>query len=394
MSGKRSFAKMQGCGGRQTLCGCGDCHLCLPLSFAASPHSCLWDTELNGELTPFHVMRKSNLRVAFHCSVCNHRFRNCVRDIEEKEIGCSFCAGHKICGQPSCVTCFQHSFAGHPRSQNWSFQNAMQPTDVMLSSNLPILFDCDVCSHTFQMPPNFITRSVQAAWCPFCAGKRRCGNIDCQPCFDRSFAAHPRSAFWCHERNGGIMPRDKAIGSDEKFWFKCEGQHEWQARLYSIKSGKWCPACRNKTEKTVGDWLSTKFSVVREKSFTWTVSAKGGHCRFDFYLPDHNILIELDGSQHYRPWSRGDLETLQARDAFKATGAVRNGFTLIRVLQEDVEYERGDWRTRTYNLVNQLSLAPPTYCTLYCSSVTQFRRYTNNCFRTWMARQEQTHSSV
>lgn len=382
------------CNGRRMLCGSIHCQQCFLLSFAASPHSQLWDSEANGGLTPFHVRRKSPTSAVFRCQVCGHSFRKAIRDIEKKKVACSFCAGNKICGQPACSVCFRNSFASHPRSKQWSEKNTLQPVEVTLASNIPRLFECEVCSHTFESPPNFVTRTtVQASWCPYCAGKRLCEDAQCVFCFQRSFAAHPRSKFWFHDRNGDVKPRDKAMGTDQKFWFRCENNHEWKVCLSSVKAGKWCPGCRNKTERTVGEWLATKFLVEREKGFPWAVTEAGGRCRFDFHLPIEHILIELDGSQHYRPLGfGGDLAAQQQRDAFKAAGAWSNGYTLLRLLQEDVEYERGDWRGRLEKLIRDLPEA--TYCTVFCSSVTQFRRYSNNCFRTWIARQQQLNGSI
>lgn len=46
-----------------------------------------------------------------------------------------------------------------------------------------------------------------------------------------------------------------------------------------------------------------KFNVqyIPEHSFNDCFGINGGHLRFDFYLPKHNIVIEFDGKQHFHP---------------------------------------------------------------------------------------------
>ena len=58
-------------------------------------------------------------------------------------------------------------------------------------------------------------------------------------------------------------------------------------------------------EQVVEDILkSLSIRYIREKSFNGCVSPKGRKLRFDFYLPDYNTLIEVDGEQHYHPVPR------------------------------------------------------------------------------------------
>lgn len=65
-----------------------------------------------------------------------------------------------------------------------------------------------------------------------------------------------------------------------------------------------------------------------------------GHCyRFDFYLPDHNLMIEYDGEQHFHPVPFGgdqdeaavDLRNTKDRDAIKTAYCVDNNINLLRI---------------------------------------------------------------
>jgi very-short-patch-repair endonuclease len=59
--------------------------------------------------------------------------------------------------------------------------------------------------------------------------------------------------------------------------------------------------------------------------------------RFDFYLPEHDLIIERDGQQHYYPVSlfAGDddnyMERQKANDAYKTKTAKSAGFRIARL---------------------------------------------------------------
>ena len=74
----------------------------------------------------------------------------------------------------------------------------------------------------------------------------------------------------------------------------------------------------------------------REKTFDNCRFPKSNYkARFDFYLPDYNILIEYDGIQHFEPVTKfgGEekLLTTQERDSFKNQWCKENNIILIRI---------------------------------------------------------------
>lgn len=71
-----------------------------------------------------------------------------------------------------------------------------------------------------------------------------------------------------------------------------------------------------------------------------TVNINGHNCRFDFYLPDYNLMIEYDGEHHYKPITYGVMSDEQARanleyrrelDQLKDDYCYRNGIDLLRI---------------------------------------------------------------
>ena len=66
--------------------------------------------------------------------------------------------------------------------------------------------------------------------------------------------------------------------------------------------------------------------------------------RFDFCIPTKNIIIELDGAQHFIQVNYcKPLDTIQARDIYKMKCALEKGYKIIRIFQEDVYNNDKTW---------------------------------------------------
>ena len=105
-------------------------------------------------------------------------------------------------------------------------------------------------------------------------------------------------------------------------------------------SGSGCPKCRtSKGELQVIDWLNNKnISYIYQKKFNNCLSPKGWALIFDFYLYDKNIIIEVDGEQHYHPCkmrnyniSQSQVNWIQLKDEIKNNYCKSNGITILRI---------------------------------------------------------------
>jgi len=136
---------------------------------------------------------------------------------------------------------YERSFASHERAKYWSKKNGdVKPEDVFKQSNKKYWFDCDKCSHCFDCALNNI---VQEKWCPYCKNKKLCENLECIPCFNKSFASHKQANFWS-DKNGDANPRNVLNQSNTKYLFDCDKcSHCFDCSLSNIVQGKWCPYC-------------------------------------------------------------------------------------------------------------------------------------------------------
>ena len=127
----------------------------------------------------------------------------------------------------------------------------------------------------------------------------------------------------------------------------CEEHGSFMQTPGSHLSGHGCPKCYFKTEARIAKYLHNKLIVYRE----YKIKNK----RFDFYLPDYNLIIERDGEQHYRNSSnfasyiKKDPKTyLQQQiknDKLKTKMAKDAGFKITRIpywltkKEEEIEIE-------------------------------------------------------
>ena len=116
--------------------------------------------------------------------------------------------------------------------------------------------------------------------------------------------------------------------------------------------------CSRKTERKLMGWLAQNFSQF---NVTWQVGgctspASNRTLPFDFGLNNDTILIELDGNIGHFGLGWGGSEDdrgVPQRDHFKEQWAVRNGKTVVRLLQEDVYGDAWDWKGFLASAVRQ-----------------------------------------
>lgn len=108
--------------------------------------------------------------------------------------------------------------------------------------------------------------------------------------------------------------------------------------------GECCPKCyATKGEAAVFQSLD-RLGVEYECQAGFTSCRRLVHLSFDFFLPNHALLIEFDGEQHFRAsWSFGGEEMFQYRkelDEIKNQWARTHGIPLVRL--RDIHLPRID----------------------------------------------------
>lgn len=322
------------------LCGDENCEQCRNKSFQDHPKAKFW-SKLN-DFSPREIFKSSGKIVWFDCEKCPHSFDTTLRDVTSKGQWCPFCAKppQRLCTNLECMSCFEKSFASHPKSEYFSPENDVDPRMIFKASNKIFKFDCECC-HSFEASLDHISLG-EGTWCPFCADKKLCDDFDCIICFEKSFVGHPNSKYWDFTKNS-ITPNEVFRAVVDKFWFICKEGHPFDMSLNAISNGQWCPHCVNKTETIVYEYLLSYMSehvITRQPGFE-----KLGNYKFDFLLNTVKLLIEIDGEQHFKQvknWKSHHIT--QERDIIKMKFALENGYSIIRLYQPDVWNNKIDWK--------------------------------------------------
>ena len=326
-------------GNARRLCGDVHCSPCFEKSFASHERS-----EYILDVDPRTVFLSSNKKFDFICD-CGHCFPSILGNVTTG-YWCPYCANKQLCEFPDCKECFEKSFASHERSEY--LLSDVDPRTVFRSGHEKFDFICD-CGHYFPSTLRDVTRDT---WCPYCSKppKKLCDYPNCKQCFKNSFASHERSKYILD-----VDPRTIFRRSGKEIYFICERGHKFPSILSNITNkygGSWCPHCKHKTEDILCTFLEQKYpSVQRQFSAEWSKRK-----RFDVVVHELQIIIELDGPQHFRQisnWTSSD-ET-RVNDMYKMKCANDNGYSVVRILQEDVLGDRYDWKNELANVLHEYS---------------------------------------
>jgi hypothetical protein len=134
------------------------------------------------------------------------------------------------------------------------------------------------------------------------------------------------------------------INSQTKGIIKCPVHGEFRQtpnNHISLSNTTGCPKCNlSKGESKIIEYLEKSGIIyISQKTFCDCKNPKtNAFLKFDFYLPNKNLLIEFDGEQHYNTSRLGkhtisdtELKQIQFRDGIKTKYAIKNNIKLLRI---------------------------------------------------------------
>jgi very-short-patch-repair endonuclease len=334
----------------QKLCDDKECHDCFNKSLASTDLIQYW-SENNVE-HPRQIFKNSNKVFIFKCH-CGHQYQSPPSRVIRSS-SCTFCANKRLCDDLNCEPCYLKSFANNNRAKNWSKNNKISPRMAFMGSDEMYEFDCE-CGHTFITSLSSI--SNRQSWCPYCCSPPRklCDNLKCIQCYEKSFASHEKAKYWSQLNN--INPRFVFKSCGRKYIFICEDCNEqYETTLNHVNGNRWCSCKKNKTETIVHEFLKSQFpslKIKRQMRVDWCRNDNNHYLPFDFYLEDIKLIIEVDGRQHFMQvsnWTAPDIT--QLNDIFKMDRANEHGYSVIRINQEDILYNKIDWKTKLTIFIN------------------------------------------
>ncbi len=126
-------------------------------------------------------------------------------------------------------------------------------------------------------------------------------------------------------------------GNDTKTLFKHKCGFCWKTTPHNLLSGYGCPKCSKKSSKgeiKIIQFLQKRaIAFEKEKTFAW-LNKK----RFDFYLPEYNLIIEYMGIQHYKEIAFfGSLEKIKENDFWKKEQCLKHGLEYLEISYLDFD---------------------------------------------------------
>ncbi len=128
------------------------------------------------------------------------------------------------------------------------------------------------------------------------------------------------------------------------------GEFLMEPRCHSSLS-QGCSLCFNKTEAKLKKWLEELYpnDVLYQFAPKWCKNKKTNrYLRFDFLIKSKKLIIEVDGKQHFEvvEYFNNNVEKRVKRDKYKMEKANKNGYSVIRIIQDDVWLNKNNWEEK------------------------------------------------
>lgn len=259
-----------------------------------------------------------NTHVSCRCKTCGHEWLSKPSNLLHG-VGCDKCA-HKLVQFKLTKTHAQ--FMSELRAKDL-------PIEVLgkyQTAKTPIACSCRICGcHWTPTPTNLLS----GLGCP------DCGRVSIR---QKQLKAHEQFVEDLASINPDIEAVSQYQGSHALITLRCKvcGE-EWQCMASNATShASGCPTCTaSHGEKAIAAHLKAmSVNYIPQHRFDGLVGVGGTKLSYDFYLPDHNVLIEYQGEHHDGTMALQTEEQFirqQEHDARKREYATSHGYRLIEI---------------------------------------------------------------
>ena len=295
--------------------------------------------DLNPGIDPFTISPGSHTKLWWRCSrsKCGHHVWNTtIHSRTANDNNCPFCHGLRTCECDSFYTKNPQLAAEFAPNLNLG----INPLEISPGSHIKLWWKClkSRCDHHIWHA--MVNDRSYGHGCPYCQNKITC---EC----DSFYVKYPDlAAEFSEQLNPGIDPCTISPGSNLKLWWLCskkqDERHIWITSVNKRTDGRGCPYCKSsRLEASI-------HRCLKEQQITSIQQMRFEQCRnerplpFDFYVPQHNALIEGDGIQHFeeRAQFHQNIEGFalqQQKDQIKNTFCRENGIHLLRISYSELD---------------------------------------------------------
>jgi hypothetical protein len=227
------------------------------------------------------------------------------------------------------------------QKRNGHFIDEQIPANVDTKSK----FICEN-NHVFSATYSWV---IRGCWCPECVGLKRKTKDDYNTL--------------ASIKDGFFIANDIPQNVISKTQWKCKVGHIFEMTYSKIQRGQWCQFCYAKTETKIYTEINNRGYICKKRfNVDWCKNlVTNYYLYYDLVIPlqmendviKKGIIVEVDGAQHFRQvrnWNSPGFN--MKRDVYKMIKAIKNNFMIIRITQEDVWYEKHEWRTEFFNILD------------------------------------------
>lgn len=257
-----------------------------------------------------------------HCRKCNRTWvQEPKKILMRKKKGCPWCDAKIL----SSLRYTNREFL----AKLYICNNTIIPLEKYHDSKTPIKVQCKECGFIWNAIPSNLLRGYGCANCAR-RGPHPSHYLSKEKALDRLEKTHP---------NIELASAYKGFGNKSTFRCKLCGQLFTNTFRYLMKVAKDCPKCSDvcysRQESILKDYFdkqSINYQFSYKPLYNPLTKQK---LHFDFYLPELNLLIEIQGYQHFqaRDFFGGieGLKYLQWRDQYKKNWAIQNGYCMMYI---------------------------------------------------------------
>ena len=197
-----------------------------------------------------------------------------------------------------------------------------------VNADTPVLIICKEHGEFTQIPDFHINRKCG---CPKCSNNIK---LDTQTFVKKAIKIHG---------NKYVYSKVNYINNYTNLIVICNKHGEFTQQPYVHLLEHGCPSCINKTEFKFYEKIKETYPTIkRQYKVEWCKNKL--YLPYDFVIEELNIIIEIDGEQHFKQISNWTSPEIQIeKDKYKMNCANKNGFSIIRLLQIDISKDKYDW---------------------------------------------------
>ena len=225
-----------------------------------------WNWEENNKLglDPNKLSFGSNKKASWKC-LNNHIWNaQIIKRINGQN--CPYCSNHSL------LKGFNDLATRYPQLlKEWNFlKNNISPDLIFPFSNVKVWWKCKYGHEWADSPNHRISRNNG---CPYCSNHRVLSGFN--------------------DKNGNLKPNEVLHGSQQKVWWKCVRNHEWQSTIASRTNGVGCPHCKKELQTSFPEQA---IYFYLKKIFPDAINRYIQNKKeLDIFIPTLNIGIEYDG---------------------------------------------------------------------------------------------------